>query len=91
MRAAMGAKPRDLLTLIMRESVRLTLSGAASGLLLTALLARIVARQVYGISPLDPATYVGVTLAVALVTIVACGIPTLRGLRVDPLIALRND
>jgi hypothetical protein len=54
-------------------------------------LARLLSRELYRVSPLDPATYAGVALAVALVTIVACGIPAIRGLRVDQLIALRHD
>ena len=77
--------------IVMRESVRLTLSGAASGLLLTALLARIVARQVYGISPLDPATYVGVGLVLVTVAMAASCIPALRAARVNPIVALRYE
>jgi len=90
-RAAMGAKPRDLLKLILSESVRLTLSGAAAGLLLAALSGRIVARQVYGISPLDPATYIGVSLVLVTVAMAASCIPALRAARVNPIVALRYE
>src|SRR5579864_3153115 len=53
-RMAMGAKPRDILRLILRESGTLAVSGMVAGLILAALSARIVANSLYGISPLDP-------------------------------------
>jgi len=81
----------DVLWLIAKDAARLSGAGIAMGLTGALRLARLLSRELYGISPLDPATYVGATLAVALVTIVACGLPALRGLRVDPLIALRHD
>ena len=90
-RAAMGAKPSDILTLILRESARLTLSGAAVGLLLSAVSARIVARQTYGISPLDPLTFGGVALLLVAVAMIASYIPALRAARVDPMVALRYE
>jgi len=90
-RVAMGAKPRDILTLVFRESARLTLGGAAAGLVMAALSARIVARQVYGISPVDPATYVGVGLVLVLVGMAASSIPAVRAARVNPIVALRYE
>jgi predicted permease len=90
-RAAMGAKPRDILTLILRESARLTLSGTAAGLVLAALGARIVARQIYGISPLDPVTFAGVGLLLMVVAMTASCVPALRASRVDPIVALRYE
>jgi putative ABC transport system permease protein len=87
----MGAKPRDILVLILRESVRLTLSGAAAGLLLAAISARIVARQIYGISPLDPMTFGGVALLLVAVAMIASYIPALRAARVNPIVALRYE
>jgi predicted permease len=90
-RAAMGAKPRDLLALILRESARLTLSGTFAGLLLAGLSARIVARQIYGLSPLDPVIFGGVGLVLITVAMVASYIPALRAARVNPLVALRYE
>ena len=91
LRLALGAQRRDVLWLIAKDAARLSGAGIAMGLTGAFGLTRLLSRELYGISPLDPATYVGVTLAVGLVTIVACGLPAVRGLRVDPLIALRND
>ena len=90
-RVAMGAKPRDILVLILHESTRLSLSGTAAGLLIAALSGRIVARQIYGISPLDPATYVGVGLVLMAVAMVASSIPALRAARVNPIEALHYE
>lgn len=90
-RAAMGAKPQDILVLILRESARLTLSGAAAGLLLAVLSTRIVARQIYGISPLDPLTFSGVGLLLVAVAMIASYIPALRAARVNPIVALRYE
>ncbi|HVN17661.1 MAG TPA: ABC transporter permease [Dongiaceae bacterium] len=90
-RVAMGAKPRDILALILRESARLTLSGAVVGLFMAALSARIVAQQIYGISPLDPLTYIGVALLLAAVAVAASSIPALRAARVNPIVALRYE
>lgn len=90
-RAAMGAKPQDILALILRESARLTLSGAVLGLLLAVLSARIVARQVYGISPFDPVIFGGVGLVLVAVAMIASYIPALRAARVNPIVALRYE
>lgn len=90
-RAAMGAKPRDLLALILRESARLTLSGTVAGLLLAAFSARIIARQIYGLSPLDPFIFAGVGIVLVTVAMVASYIPALRAARVNPLVALRYE
>jgi ABC-type antimicrobial peptide transport system permease subunit len=87
----MGAKPRDILALILRESARLTLSGTAAGLLLAAISARIVARQIYGISPLDPLTFAGVGLLLVVVAMAASYIPAVRAARIDPIVALRCE
>jgi putative ABC transport system permease protein len=91
LRIALGAQRSDVLWLIARDAARLTGTGILLGLAGAVGLARLLSRELYGISPLDPATYVGVTFAVGLVTTLACGIPTLRGLRVDPVVALRNE
>ena len=91
LRIALGAQRADVMWLIGKDAARLSGVGITLGIGGAIVLARLLSRELYGISPLDPATYAGVTVAVALVTILACGMPALRGLRVDPLIALRHD
>ena len=90
-RIAMGAKPRDILRLILRESGTLTISGMAAGLILAALSARIVANAIYGISPLDPLTYGAVGLVLVAVALAASYIPARRATKVDPMVALRYE
>ena len=90
-RVAMGARPRDILRLILRESGTLTISGMAAGLILAALSARIVANAIYGVSPLDPLTYGAVGLVLAAVALAASYVPARRATKVDPMVALRYE
>jgi len=90
-RVAMGARPRDILGLILRESARLTLVGTAAGLILAALSTQIVAHQIYSISPLDPLTFGGVALVLAAVAFAASYVPAHRAAKVDPMVALRYE
>ena len=90
-RLAMGARPRDVLVLVLRESGRLTLLGTAIGLILAALSTRIVANQIYNISPLDPRTFCSVGLVLLAVGLLASCIPARRAAQVDPMVALRYE
>ena len=91
LRMAMGAKPRDLLRLILRESAGLTLSGLAAGMVLAALSARLVSSQIAGMSVLDPLTYGAVGLLLATVAFAASYVPARRAAKVDPMVALRYE
>jgi ABC-type antimicrobial peptide transport system permease subunit len=91
LRVAMGAKPRDILRLILRESGTLTISGMAAGWILAALSARIVANAIYGVSPLDPLTYGAVGLVLVAVALAASYVPARRATKVDPMVALRYE
>ena len=90
-RVAMGAKPRDIVRLILRESGTLTIAGMVAGLILAALAARIVANAIYGISPLDPLTYTAVGIVLAAVGFTASYIPARRAAKIDPMVALRYE
>lgn len=90
-RVAMGARRRDILNLIMRESVRLTLFGTAAGLILAAMSTRVVANQIYSVSPLDPLTFCGVGLVLIAVAFAASYVPAYRAAKVDPMVALRYE
>jgi predicted permease len=90
-RVAMGARPRDILRLILRESGTLTISGMTAGLILAALSARIVANAIYGVSPLDPLTYGAVGLVLVTVALAASYVPARRATKVDPMVALRYE
>jgi len=90
-RMALGAQRSDVLWLVMREGAKFSITGIALGLAGTFFVARLLATQLYGISPLDTGTYVSVAVLTAVVSLSACYIPARRAMRVDPLVALRLD
>jgi ABC-type antimicrobial peptide transport system permease subunit len=90
-RIALGAPSRDVLWSIMKEGVKFGALGITLGVGGAVLTARLLSGELYGISPLDPLTYLTVTIVMAIVTVLACSIPTYRAMRVDPLTALRQD
>ncbi|HXW04053.1 MAG TPA: ABC transporter permease [Vicinamibacterales bacterium] len=90
-RMALGANRADILRLVVREGMRLTLVGGALGFLLALALGFGLSRVLYGVSPLDLRLTGGVTALLLLVSALACYVPALRATRVDPLIALREE
>jgi len=91
LRVALGAQRRDVLVLVMKEGAKFSLAGIAIGLLSAVFVTRSMASQLYGVSPLDPLTYLAVALVMAAVAFLACYVPTRRAMRVDPAIALRYE
>ena len=90
-RMAMGAKPIDILRLVLRQGVTLVAVGVLAGLALTLTLARILKRVVTMASATDPFAFIGVTLLLTAVALGACYIPARRAMRVDPMNALRHE
>jgi predicted permease len=90
-RVAMGARQIDILRLILSESGKLALFGTVLGLILAALSTRVVASQIYSVSPLDPLTFAGVGLALLVVAFSASYIPAYRAAKIDPMVALRYE
>ncbi len=90
-RIALGAQRGDVLWLILKEGAKFSLAGISLGLAGAFVVTRGLASELYGIGPMDPVTYVGVALVMAVVTLLACYIPARRAMKVDPLVALRYE
>jgi ABC-type antimicrobial peptide transport system permease subunit len=90
-RMALGARPAQVLRLVLGRSVALTLLGIALGLGGAAAVTRSLQGMLFGLTPLDPATYAAVAVTFALVAALASYVPARRATKVDPLIALRYE
>jgi putative ABC transport system permease protein len=91
LRMAIGAEPGDVLRMVVGGGMKLAAIGVVVGIAGALALASLVASMLYGVTPFDPASYLvtaGVLLAVAAL---ACWIPARRAMRVDPLVALRQN
>jgi predicted permease len=91
LRMALGAQPRQVLGLVLKQGMLLALIGATVGILVALPVARLAAGLLYGVSATDPLTYVGITLLLMGVALLACYLPARRATRIDPLVALRVD
>ena len=89
-RTALGARPADVLALVIKGALRLAAVGMAAGGVAALGLSRFLASQLFGIGPSDPATFGGVALLLAAVVLAACVIPARSALRVDPNTVLRD-
>jgi putative ABC transport system permease protein len=90
-RAALGATPAMILRLIVRQGVWLTLLGIAAGIVGALAASRALISLLFGISRLDPMTYVEVTAILLGVSVIACWLPAWRAAHVDPAITLRAE
>jgi putative ABC transport system permease protein len=88
-RAAIGARPRDLINLVLGQSLRLAAVGIACGAAIALAVSYPLASQLFGVSARDPRVYAGVALLILVVTLLASALPTLRAARSSPLDALR--
>ncbi len=88
-RVTLGAQPRDIMRLVIRQGLAFAAAGLVVGSLAAAALARVVAAMLVGVSPADPLVYAAATGFTVLVTLASAAIPAWRALRVDPAVALR--
>jgi putative ABC transport system permease protein len=90
-RVALGAKPNQVMRLILGQGLNLTLIGVAIGIAASFVLTRLMASLLFGVSATDPLTFVSVTIVLIAVALAACYIPARRAMRVDPMVALRYE
>jgi predicted permease len=91
LRMALGARPREVYGLIMREGMKITFFGVVLGLAVSVGLTRLLARFLSGLSPTDPLTFTVAALLWVSVALLACYVPARRATRVDPMAALRYE
>jgi predicted permease len=90
-RVALGARSRDVLTMVLGQGLRTTLVGVAVGFVGSLALTRSVQSLLFGVTATDPLTFAAVILLLLVTALLACYIPARRAMRVDPMVALRYE
>jgi predicted permease len=90
-RMTLGAEPRDVMRLVLRQGLGLALAGLAVGLVAAAALARLAAALLGSVSSADPAVYAGAAVFTLTIALLSAAIPARRALRVDPMVAMRCE
>jgi len=90
-RLALGARPKDLLRMVIRQGMFLVLIGLGLGVVLAFALTRLITSQLYQVSPTDPASFALATVLLAVIALTACLFPALRATRGDPIKDLREE
>jgi predicted permease len=90
-RLAIGARPTDIVRMVVRQGMAVAAIGAVAGLAIAAGLSRLLEFLLFGIEPLDPATFIGAAAVVAGVTFLANWVPARRSTSVSPFAVLRGD
>ena len=90
-RTALGASRRSILAMVMGQGLCLSVAGVTIGAIAAALASRGLATMLFGISPLDPASYAAVAILLIAVAMAASWMPAWRASRVDPAVTLRSE
>jgi len=88
---ALGARAHQVIALVGRNALRVIGIGLVLGLAGSLAFSRLITAQLWGVTPTDPATYLAVSVLLAIVALAACAVPLWRAVRVDPTIALRYE
>jgi predicted permease len=90
-RMAIGARPGEILRMVLGQGMALALAGAALGLIGALVLTHLLQKLLFEVGPADPLTYAGVAAVLGVAAVIACYVPARRAARVDPMLALRID
>ncbi len=90
-RMALGATRSNVLLLVVRQGMRPVLAGIGFGVVVSLIVSRALAAQLYGVGTMDPLTFAAVTFALLGIAVLACYIPARQAAQVDPMIALRSE
>ncbi len=90
-RMALGARRQDVLKLVAGQGMKLASAGLAAGVIAALGLTRLMASLLYNVRPMDPFTFIAVSLILVGVSFAACYIPARRATKVDPMEALRYE
>jgi putative ABC transport system permease protein len=90
-RIALGARRGDVLQLVLRQGVKIVGAGIVCGAAASVLLTRMMKGLLYSVSSADPMTFAAVVAGLVVVAFAACYVPARRMLRLDPLVALRQE
>ncbi|HVD94060.1 MAG TPA: ADOP family duplicated permease, partial [Vicinamibacterales bacterium] len=91
LRAALGATRRNLVALVLRDGLSITLMGLVVGVVAASLVTRLLRGLLFGVTPLDAAAFVMGPSLLLCVTVIACALPALRAASADPAVALRDE
>jgi ABC-type antimicrobial peptide transport system permease subunit len=90
-RMALGARPRDLMRMVVSQGMRVTLIGVVLGIAGAAAVTRLLAGQLLGVSPTDPVIFSSVAILLAGIALAATWMPARRASKIDPIVALRYE
>ena len=90
-RLALGAQRRDVIAMVIGQGMTMIVMGTIAGLAASLMLTSVMRNLLFGVSAVDPATFVAIPFLLIAVALVACYVPARRATRVDPLQALRSE